>query len=171
MNTVPVSNCGQIGVRHETQMIGAVGNCGQVCCCRRFMRTFDPVTIKMAKEQNLFLNPTKISGICGRLLCCLNFEQKNYEDFQRKCPINRGKRHDTSLGVVKVIRSNFFRNSLTLITENNEEREVCVDDWADLQAGILPASLEVVQEKNLSRSPVRDHSTPHKGEKPFRRQN
>ncbi len=153
----------QIGVRHETQMIGAVGNCGQVCCCRRFMRTFDPVTIKMAKEQNLFLNPTKISGICGRLLCCLNFEQKNYEDFQRKCP-KIGKRHDTSLGVVKVIRSNFFRNSLTLITENNEEREVCVDDWADLQAGILPASLEVVQEKNLSRSPVRDHSTPHKGE-------
>ncbi|MFW5487586.1 MAG: PSP1 domain-containing protein [Desulfovibrio sp.] len=124
----------QIGVRHETQMIGAVGNCGQVCCCRRFMRTFDPVTIKMAKEQNLFLNPTKISGICGRLLCCLNFEQKNYEDFQRKCP-KIGKRHNTSMGVVKVIRSNFFRNSLTLITENHEEREVCVDDWKDLQAG------------------------------------
>ena len=54
----------QIGVRHETQMIGAVGNCGMVCCCRRFLRKFAPVTIRMAKEQNLFLNPAKISGIC-----------------------------------------------------------------------------------------------------------
>jgi len=71
----------QIGVRHETQMLGAIGNCGQICCCRRFMRKFVPVTIKMAKEQNLFLNPTKISGICGRLLCCLSFEQKGYENF------------------------------------------------------------------------------------------
>jgi hypothetical protein len=66
----------QIGVRHETQMIGAIGNCGQVVCCRRFLRKFAPVTIKMAKEQNLFLNPAKISGICGRLLCCLSYEQK-----------------------------------------------------------------------------------------------
>lgn len=69
----------QIGVRHETQMLGAVGSCGMVCCCRRFLRKFVPVTIKMAKEQNLFLNPSKISGICGRLLCCLSYEQENYD--------------------------------------------------------------------------------------------
>ena len=60
----------QIGVRHETQMLGALGNCGMVCCCRRYLRHFAPVTIKMAKEQNLFLNPAKIPGICGRLLWC-----------------------------------------------------------------------------------------------------
>lgn len=97
----------QIGVRHETQMLGAIGNCGQICCCRRFMRKFMPVTIRMAKEQNLFLNPTKISGICGRLLCCLSFEQDNYEDFHKKCP-KIGKRYNTVHGSVRVTRSNFF---------------------------------------------------------------
>ena len=76
----------QIGVRHETQMLGAVGNCGMVCCCRRYLRKFAPVTIRMAKEQNLFLNPAKISGICGRLLCCLSYEQENYERFHRNSP-------------------------------------------------------------------------------------
>ena len=122
----------QIGVRHETQMLGAMGNCGQLCCCRRFMRKFVPVTIKMAKEQNLFLNPTKISGICGRLLCCLSFEQEGYEEFHRLCP-RIGKKYKTSLGTVKVIRSNFFRKSLTLIIEGGEEREIPVEEWAGLR--------------------------------------
>ncbi|WP_029898777.1 PSP1 domain-containing protein, partial [Desulfohalovibrio reitneri] len=121
----------QIGVRHETQMIGAVGNCGQLCCCRRFMRKFDPVTIKMAKEQNLFLNPTKISGICGRLLCCLGFEQQNYEKFQKRCP-RLGKRYRTAMGSVKVLRSNFFRDTLTLLTEDGEEREIPLDQWSEI---------------------------------------
>ena len=76
----------QIGVRHETQMLGAVGSCGMVCCCRRFLRKFVPVTIKMAKEQNLSLNPTKISGICGRLMCCLKYEEDVYEELNKKLP-------------------------------------------------------------------------------------
>ncbi|MDY7000354.1 MAG: regulatory iron-sulfur-containing complex subunit RicT [Thermodesulfobacteriota bacterium] len=118
----------QIGVRHETQMIGAVGNCGQVACCRRFMRKFAPVTIKMAKEQNLFLNPTKISGICGRLLCCLSFEERNYEDFYKQCP-KIGKRIPTSIGVVKVLRANFFRKSLSLLTDRGEEEEISLEEW------------------------------------------
>ena len=121
----------QIGVRHETQMLGAIGNCGQICCCRRFMRKFVPVTIKMAKEQNLFLNPTKISGICGRLLCCLSFEQKGYEEFHRMCP-RVGKKYTTSLGNVKVLRSNFFKKSLSLLTENFEEKEVSIDEWNEI---------------------------------------
>ena len=121
----------QIGVRHETQMIGAVGNCGQVCCCRRFLRKFAPVTIKMAKEQNLFLNPTKISGICGRLLCCLSYEQEMYEDFRRKCP-KVGKKYLTGDGAAKVLRANLFRKSLTILMENGEEREVDLDEWATL---------------------------------------
>jgi len=119
----------QIGVRHETQMLGAIGNCGQMCCCRRFMRKFAPVTIKMAKEQNLFLNPTKISGICGRLLCCLSFEQENYEQFQKKCP-RVGKKFATSLGTVKVLRTNLFRETVTVLTEVGEERELSVEEWA-----------------------------------------
>jgi cell fate regulator YaaT (PSP1 superfamily) len=121
----------QIGVRHETQMLGAIGNCGQMCCCRRFMRKFVPVTIKMAKEQNLFLNPTKISGICGRLLCCLSFEQQGYEEFHRMCP-RVGKKYTTSLGAVKVLRSNFFKKSLSLLTENFDEKEVSIDEWNEI---------------------------------------
>lgn len=121
----------QIGVRHETQMLGAIGNCGQICCCRRFMRKFVPVTIKMAKEQNLFLNPTKISGICGRLLCCLSFEQQGYEEFHRMCP-KVGKKYTTSMGAVKVLRSNFFKKTLSLLTEDFEEKEVSIDEWNEI---------------------------------------
>ncbi len=120
----------QIGVRHETQMLGAIGNCGQLCCCRRFMRKFVPVTIKMAKEQNLFLNPTKISGICGRLLCCLSFEQQGYEEFNRMCP-KVGKRYQSSEGMVKIIRANFFRKSLTAVFEDGSSCEIPVDEWSD----------------------------------------
>ncbi|EPR37466.1 PSP1 domain protein [Desulfovibrio sp. X2] len=127
----------QIGVRHETQMIGAVGNCGQLCCCRRFLRKFDPVTIKMAKEQNLFLNPTKISGICGRLLCCLGYEQHNYEEFQRRCP-RIGRRFRTSIGMVKVLRSNFFRETLAVLTEEGEEREMTLDEWIEISSRSEP---------------------------------
>lgn len=133
----------QIGVRHETQMLGAIGNCGQMCCCRRFMRKFAPVTIKMAKEQNLFLNPTKISGICGRLLCCLSFEQENYEQFQKKCP-RVGKKFSTSLGLVKVLRTNLFRETVSVLDEVGEEHEMTVDEWnaalAAPQTGEMPAS-------------------------------
>ncbi|NDV27596.1 regulatory iron-sulfur-containing complex subunit RicT [Desulfovibrio sp. JC010] len=124
----------QIGVRHETQMLGAIGNCGQICCCRRFMRKFMPVTIRMAKEQNLFLNPTKISGICGRLLCCLSFEQENYEDFHRKSP-KTGKKYNTVHGTVRVTRTNFFRNTLTVLPEQGDEIEIPLDDWPDMIKG------------------------------------
>ncbi|MEF3698877.1 PSP1 domain-containing protein [Desulfolutivibrio sp.] len=129
----------QIGVRHETQMLGAIGNCGQICCCRRFMRKFAPVTIKMAKEQNLFLNPTKISGMCGRLLCCLNFEQGNYDAFQRKCP-KIGKRLDTSIGAVKILRTNLFRETVSLLTENGEEKELTLAEWQEISTGAPAAS-------------------------------
>src|SRR5574344_2023334 len=122
----------QIGVRHETQMVGAVGNCGMVCCCRRYLRKFAPVTIRMAKEQNLFLNPTKISGICGRLLCCLSYEQENYDHFHRNCP-RLGKKYQTTQGGMKVLRANMFRNSVSVLTENNEEQEYTLEEWQALE--------------------------------------
>lgn len=122
----------QIGVRHETQMLGALGSCGMTCCCRRFLRKFMPVTIKMAKEQNLFLNPTKISGICGRLLCCLSYEQENYDIFHRACP-RLGKRYQTSKGPVKVLRANLFRNSVIVLSDQNEEMEFTLDEWKELE--------------------------------------
>lgn len=123
----------QIGVRHETQMIGAIGNCGQVCCCRRFLRKFAPVTIKMAKEQNLFLNPAKISGICGRLLCCLSYEQKGYEEFHKQCP-KIGKRFQTAIGNAKVLRANFFKKSISVWVEDVGEREYTLEEWKELMS-------------------------------------
>lgn len=122
----------QIGVRHETQMVGAVGNCGMVCCCRRFLRKFAPVTIRMAKEQNLFLNPAKISGNCGRLLCCLSYEQDNYDAFHRSCP-RLGKKYQTTRGGMKVLRANMFRNTVSVLNESNEEQEFTLEEWHALE--------------------------------------
>ncbi len=121
----------QIGVRHETQMLGALGNCGMVCCCRRYLRHFAPVTIKMAKEQNLFLNPAKISGICGRLLCCLSYEQANYDAFHRSCP-KLGKRYQTEQGPMRVLRGNMFRNSVVLLPDGGQEIEMTLEEWQEL---------------------------------------
>lgn len=76
----------QIGVRDEAKMVGGLGPCGRPLCCSTFLGDFASVSIKMAKEQNLSLNPTKISGICGRLMCCLNYEQSTYEEIRKRLP-------------------------------------------------------------------------------------
>jgi cell fate regulator YaaT (PSP1 superfamily) len=120
----------QIGVRHEAQILGGIGNCGRICCCHQFLREFVPVTIKMAKEQQLFLNPSKISGVCGRLLCCLNFEKKAYADFYSRCP-KIGRKYQTSLGEVKVLRANFFRDTLVVDAGEGEEREINLLEWGE----------------------------------------
>ena len=137
----------QIGVRHETQMIGGLGNCGMVCCCHRYLRKFAPVTIKMAKEQNLFLNPAKLSGMCGRLLCCLSFEQGNYEEFNRRCP-KMGKKYTTpDKGAVKVLRANMFSQSISILTETGEELEVSLEEWENM----TPRRVEPQQSEHLQR--------------------
>ena len=76
----------QIGVRDETKILGGIGSCGRPLCCATFLPEFNPVSIKMAKEQNLSLNPTKISGVCGRLMCCLKNEQDTYEELNSHLP-------------------------------------------------------------------------------------
>jgi cell fate regulator YaaT (PSP1 superfamily) len=76
----------QIGVRDEAKMMGGLGVCGRVLCCNSFLGDFQPVSIKMAKEQGLSLNPTKISGACGRLMCCLKYEQEAYEEILKRVP-------------------------------------------------------------------------------------
>ena len=158
----------QIGVRHETQMIGAIGNCGQVCCCRRFLRKFAPVTIKMAKEQNLFLNPAKISGICGRLLCCLSYEQKGYEEFHKQCP-KIGKRVQTPLGNVKVLRANFFKKSISVWIEDEGEREFTLEEWKDMlnrQPGDAPLPAPV--QEGVSARPGRSRPSTGRPTRPDR---
>ncbi len=145
----------QIGVRHETQMLGALGNCGMACCCRRYLRRFAPVTIKMAKEQNLFLNPTKLSGICGRLLCCLSYEQENYEEFHRNCP-KTGKKYNTDKGQLKVMRANLFKQSITVASEGGEEMEFSLEEWHDLR----PQRLEGAENRDAKP----DEKKRHKGQ-------
>lgn len=76
----------QIGVRDEAKMVGGIGPCGKIVCCGQFLGEFEPVSIKMAKEQSLSLNPTKISGLCGRLMCCLKYEHEVYEELLTKMP-------------------------------------------------------------------------------------
>ena len=91
----------QMGVRDEAKTLGAIGGCGRPLCCSSFLNDFHPVSIRMAKDQGLSLNPTKISGICGRLMCCLQYEQVAYEDLLKKVP-NKGSlvEYDGERGVV-----------------------------------------------------------------------
>ncbi|WP_068777589.1 stage 0 sporulation family protein [Paenibacillus sp. FJAT-26967] len=95
----------QIGVRDEAKMLGGIGPCGRILCCSSFLGDFEPVSIKMAKDQNLSLNPTKISGLCGRLMCCLKFEHDNYESAKDSVP-TVGTFVITSLGNGKVLSLN-----------------------------------------------------------------
>ena len=109
----------QIGVRDEAKMLGGIGICGQPYCCKRFLSDFQPVSIKMAKEQGLSLNPTKISGSCGRLMCCLNYEQNAYEYLNSLTP-RAGSTVKTSSGPATVIDSNPLTGMLTVrLTESD----------------------------------------------------
>ncbi len=92
----------QIGVRDEAKMLGGIGPCGRILCCSSFLGDFEPVSIKMAKDQNLSLNPTKISGLCGRLMCCLKYEHDNYEIGKDSLP-KVGSMVVTSYGNGKVL--------------------------------------------------------------------
>lgn len=110
----------QIGVRDEAKMLGGVGVCGKPFCCSSFLGEFQPVSIKMAKEQNLSLNPTKISGTCGRLMCCLKFEQEAYEDLIRKTP-GVGAYVSTPDGKGTVEDSNLLTGELKIRIENLQD--------------------------------------------------
>ena len=115
----------QIGVRDETKILGGIGSCGRPLCCATFLPEFNPVSIKMAKEQNLSLNPTKISGVCGRLMCCLKNEQDTYEELNSHLP-NVGDSvttPDKLVGEVSIV--NVLRQRVkVLITHDNDEKEL-----------------------------------------------
>lgn len=109
----------QVGVRNETKILGGLGCCGRELCCASFMREFTPVSVKMAKEQNLSLNPNKISGLCGRLMCCLAYEFPVYMDYKKDLP-KLGKRVITPEGEGKVIRQNVMTGRVTVSVEGKE---------------------------------------------------
>jgi cell fate regulator YaaT (PSP1 superfamily) len=110
----------QIGVRDEAKMICGIGSCGRELCCTKFMNRFELVSVKMAKEQNLALNPTKISGLCGRLMCCLSYEFPAYIDLKKDLP-KVGKYIVTRAGKGKVIRQNVLSQTVTIELEEGGE--------------------------------------------------
>lgn len=97
----------QIGVRDEAKLLGGLGPCGRMLCCSTFLGDFDPVSIKMAKDQSLSLNPAKISGLCGRLMCCLRYENDSYEQAKEQLP-DIGEEIKTNAGIGRVTNLNFL---------------------------------------------------------------
>ncbi|MCC8045792.1 MAG: stage 0 sporulation family protein [Clostridiales bacterium] len=123
----------QVGVRDETRLLGGIGICGRELCCHSFLPEFEPVSIRMAKEQNLSLNPTKISGICGRLMCCLKNEEDTYEYLNSRLP-GQGDTVTTADGRKGVVQNvNVLRQRVKVIFEEGEEKELEEFDVADLQ--------------------------------------
>jgi cell fate regulator YaaT (PSP1 superfamily) len=130
----------QIGARNESKIFGGVGVCGQKICCTNFLYNLDRVSVKMAKEQNMPLNPEKISGLCGRLMCCLAFEYDSYLDMKRGMP-KCGKRVGIAQGGSgKVIRQNILKGTLAVYTEEGKEVEVEIKDLREPQSAPGPAA-------------------------------
>ena len=168
----------QIGVRDKAKMVGGLGICGRPFCCATFLDDFQPVSIKMAKTQNLSLNPTKISGTCGRLMCCLKYEQDAYEDLLRSAP-KAESFVDTPDGRGTVVEVDLLRQRVkvrledqpeTIVTHPNEEIAVLRSGKAKKNDAPIPADLapisgggrrpkqEEVREQRLTLEPVRIRS-------------
>ncbi len=113
----------QIGVRDEAKMLGGLGPCGRQICCGSFLEQFQPVSIKMAKEQNLSLNPTKISGVCGRLMCCLKYEQDHYEQARKRMP-KVGREVSTPDGAGPVTDLNIVKETVFVRLTNGDTSEI-----------------------------------------------
>ena len=129
----------QIGVRDETRLVGGYATCGQELCCTRFGGQFEPVSIRMAKEQDLPLNSSKISGVCGRLMCCLRYEFEAYKDFKSRAPKKKAL-IDTPLGKAKVQEYNTPREELILRLENGKVFRVNLADMTCSDSGKKKAS-------------------------------
>jgi cell fate regulator YaaT (PSP1 superfamily) len=125
----------QIGVRNEAKLLGGLGPCGRELCCASFLPDFAAVSVKMAKEQNLPLNPTKISGICGRLMCCLTYEYETYQELKKDFP-KIGKTIASPLGPVKVLRQNIMDGTIVVETEDREEKTLKVADLVNKAAPV-----------------------------------
>lgn len=118
----------QIGARSEAQRIGAIGCCGRELCCSTFLQKFAPVTVKMTKEQGLPLDPEKISGVCGRLMCCLAYEYDCYVDMRRGLP-KIGKRIQTAQGLGKIKQINVLSRTMLLEMEDGTMAELKLQDF------------------------------------------
>ena len=157
----------QIGVRDEAKMLGGLGPCGRPLCCSTFLGDFASVSIKMAKEQNLSLNPTKISGICGRLMCCLNYEQSTYEDIRKRLPkagsivkINDFKGEVISNSTVKEsVKVKYKLGDEEIIEEFKiEEIELIEGGYEDsVDESDIKIEIEAPEDKNLIKNLIKEN--------------
>lgn len=133
----------QIGVRDEAKMLGGLGHCGREFCCHKFLPDFQPVSIKMAKDQGLSLNPTKISGACGRLMCCLSYEQCGYEEKIKRVP-KIGSLVSTPLGQGTVISANILKEEVKVkLTDKDDDVDLETFNASDVKI------IKGVSEKNV----------------------
>jgi len=151
----------QIGVRDEARMLGGVGPCGKEFCCRAYLQEFEPVSIKMAKHQNLSLNPAKISGVCGRLLCCLGYENAFYQGFKKGLP-KPGKTIMTAGGPVKVRSHNVLKGSITVMVPEGKRVDLTEPDLSRLRKG-LPLERVLVPGEEEKASPFAPSPTGSNG--------
>ena len=157
----------QIGVRDEAKMLGGLGPCGRSLCCSTFLGDFASVSIKMAKEQNLSLNPTKISGICGRLMCCLNYEQSTYEDIRKRLPkvgsiveINEYRGEVVSNNTVKEsVKVKYRRGDEEVIEEFKIENVKLIDGGYEdsVDESEIKLEIESPEDKNLIRNLIKEN--------------
>lgn len=122
----------QVGVRHETKMLGGIGTCGRELCCSAHMKKFDSVSIKMAKEQDLPLNPAKISGVCNRLLCCLTYEFETYKRERKGMP-KLGKKIMVDGRAMRVKRQNPLQRTLLAVDQEGEQHLLTADEWQNCE--------------------------------------
>jgi len=120
----------QIGARNRAKMIGGVGRCGRELCCYSFLQDFEPITVKIAKDQGLALDPMKISGVCGRLMCCLTYEHETYCEHRKNLP-KCGKRVPTEFGTGKVTKQDILRQRIWVKLESGKEIEVSTNEIKD----------------------------------------
>ena len=123
----------QIGVRDEAALLGGVGRCGRELCCSTWLPELRPVSLQLAKDQSLSLNPAQISGCCGRLMCCLMYEHQSYVEARRRFP-REGRKIRTGLGYERVINVNIFTETITLRSDDGQQRVVTVAELKDEMA-------------------------------------
>lgn len=150
----------QIGVRDEAKLIGGLGSCGRELCCASWMGDFQPVSIKMAKDQELSLNPTKISGVCGRLMCCLNYEQDHYEDMRKILP-RKGSKLTYQNEEARVFDVNYLTGKVQLKIHETQEDvfDLVWVDYADLLNQEAKSSGRETVEKALEKEKVQEQGS------------
>jgi cell fate regulator YaaT (PSP1 superfamily) len=151
----------QVGVRDEAKIIGGLGNCGNVVCCKRFLTSFSIVSIKMMKEQNLLLNPSKISGVCGRLMCCLAYEYDMYVQLKKDFP-KTGKRVTTPQGEGKVIKYNVLNRTVTVLVDEGKEVTFPVKDISPAKSVEVKPEGKTDNRRPEKRSEKKPDSRPQK---------